>query len=63
MIGLVAAAVCCLATASCHKSCTCQAYDGSLREYTPEEVDAHGGSCAGMIELAGARHYSVCNWD
>lgn len=51
-----------LACTACHKSCTCYSYDGSIREYTADEVEALSTTCDKMISQAGTRYYSYCTW-
>jgi predicted aminopeptidase len=48
---------------SCHKTCTCIAYNGSSHSYTADEVDDHGVTCSNMVYQAGIQYYSVCSWD
>lgn len=59
-----------LATAGCHKTCRCMAYNGSEHTYTADEVSEAGGTCHNMEYLysdgtqgADVRYYAVCNWD
>lgn len=47
---------------ACHKTCVCTAYNGAEHEYTEEEVDEQGGSCANMVMQGGWQYYSVCVW-
>lgn len=55
---------------SCHKSCTCIAFNGSEHTYSADEVSAFGGTCSDMKYMytaassgADVRFYTVCNWD
>lgn len=59
-----------LTLASCHKTCTCLAYNGTEHTYTADEVAEQRGSCTDMEymythETSGAivRYYTVCEWD
>ncbi|MBP5677188.1 MAG: hypothetical protein J6W88_01680 [Bacteroidales bacterium] len=47
----------------CHKTCTCDGYDGLEHTYTAEEVDARASSCSAMRDFPVLNHYSVCSWD
>lgn len=52
-----------LALGSCHKTCTCTAYNGVERTYTADEVDAANVSCTDMKYQGGMQYYAVCSWD
>lgn len=59
---LLLALVASLSMVGCHKKCVCTSYSGAEREYSVDEVDAQGGSCANMIMQADIRYYSYCEW-
>ena len=48
---------------SCHKKCRCYGYDGTVNDYSKDEVDDNGGSCPNMIYMYNTRYYSICEWD
>ena len=53
-------ALCCTA---CHKNCVCHSFNGSERTYTADEVDERGGNCTYLVNQAGTRLYSYCQWE
>lgn len=57
-----------LSLGACHKSCVCVKYDLTEHHYTPEEVDAAGGSCTHMRNPYGGteyytQYYAYCEWE
>lgn len=48
---------------SCHKTCTCTRYDGAIVNYSADEVDDRGTTCANMVFQSGVQYYSICEWD
>ena len=49
--------------ASCQKTCRCYQYNGSVRDYSQQDVKNHGGSCSDMKYQANYQFYSLCEWD
>ncbi|MBQ0015653.1 MAG: hypothetical protein KBT04_01550 [Bacteroidales bacterium] len=52
-----------LACTSCHKNCRCYGFDGTVTDFTRDEVNDGGGSCPSMIAQYDMRYYSLCEWD
>lgn len=52
-----------LLATSCHKNCVCQGYNGGVRTYSAEEVEARGGECDAMRHFPVEEYYVVCNWE
>lgn len=53
-----------LLISSCNKTCRCYGYDGSITDYTSEEISAEGTTCASKMYLDGlaTRRYAYCEW-
>ncbi|MDY5968685.1 MAG: hypothetical protein SPJ13_01535 [Bacteroidales bacterium] len=63
--GLRAAVVACavsLACASCQKVCRCYAYDGTLVDFSQEDLSQMGHTCSGMENTDFGLVYSMCEW-
>ncbi len=52
-------ALCCTA---CHNTCTCYAFNGTVDEYSPEELDEYNRSCEDMEYYNMGLVYSYCEW-
>lgn len=51
-----------LAQVSCRTNCTCKAYDGTVVEYTEEELNDYGWSCSEMEDrYHSGLAYAVCD--
>lgn len=57
-IALIAAFAC----TSCHKTCRCYGFDGSVDEYSREELADLGRSCTGMENINFGLTYSLCEF-
>ncbi|MCR4828789.1 MAG: hypothetical protein K5864_04925 [Bacteroidales bacterium] len=51
-----------LCCSACKKTCRCYRYDGSGEEFTKEELNEMGYSCAGLEDINLGLTYSICEW-
>lgn len=49
-----------LSLSSCERTCRCYHYNGSVDEYTPEELEELDYSCAQMKDIDLGLRYSLC---
>ena len=64
ILPVVAVMLLAFALQSCNKRCQCVRYDGGIVEFTPEELEAEGKTCAEKIyyQNLASQYYSLCEW-
>lgn len=51
-----------LCCTSCRKTCRCYGFDGSVDEYSREELSELGRTCSGMENINFGLTYSICEF-
>ena len=55
-----ATALLAVSVSSCRKTCTCHHYNGSIVEFSQDDLEAYGRSCADMININHGLTYGLC---